>query len=86
MAFYKVPNPKRTKLGLRALKSIFVGYAVNSKAYRLLDVESNVIVESRDVEFFKNKFINDSMETNHEEECREENNDTKSFREPIVMP
>ena len=37
-----------------------------SKAYRLLDIESNVIVESRDVEFFENKFINDSVETNHE--------------------
>ena len=39
---------------------MFVGYAVNSKTYRLLDLSFNTIVESRDVEFIKNKFINDS--------------------------
>ena len=51
VAYYKVPDPKRTKLGPRGIKSVFVGYAENSKAYRLLDIESNVIVESKDVEF-----------------------------------
>ena len=50
-----------TKLGLRAIKSVFVGYAVNSKAYRLLDLSSNTIVESRDMKFIENKFINDSQ-------------------------
>ena len=48
------------KLGPRALKGIFVGYSENSKAYRILDSNSNVIVESRDVEFIENKFNNDS--------------------------
>uniref|UniRef100_A0A2N9GVD6 CCHC-type domain-containing protein n=1 Tax=Fagus sylvatica TaxID=28930 RepID=A0A2N9GVD6_FAGSY len=61
IAYFRVPNPKRTKLGPRAIKSVFVGYAVNSKAYRLLDLSSNTIVESRDVEFIENKFINDSQ-------------------------
>ena len=60
LAFYRVPDPKRMKLGPRALKGIFVGYAENSKAYRILDSNSNVIVESRDVEFIENKFNNDS--------------------------
>jgi hypothetical protein len=40
---------------------VFVSYAINSKAYRLLDLSSNTIVESRDVEFIENKFINDSQ-------------------------
>ena len=35
LAFYRVPDPKRTKLGPRAMKSVFVGYAENSKAYSL---------------------------------------------------
>lgn len=60
LAYYKVPLPKMTKLGPKALKSVFVGYAENSKAYHLLDLDSNVIVESRDVEFFEYKFRNDS--------------------------
>ena len=43
---------------------MFIGYAENSKAYRFLDLDSNVIVESRDAEFIENKFINDSTNTN----------------------
>ena len=39
---------------------MFVGYAENSKAYRLLDLDSNVIVESRDDHFIENKFRHDS--------------------------
>ena len=42
------------------MKSVFVGYAENSKAYRLLDLESNVIMESRDVQFLENKTRDDS--------------------------
>ena len=61
IAYFRVPDPKRTKLGPRAIKSVFVGYVVNSKAYRLLNLSSNTIVESRDVEFIENKFINDSQ-------------------------
>ena len=61
LAFYRVPDPKRVKLGPRALKGILVGYAENSKAYRILDLSSNVIVESRDVDFIENKFQSDSQ-------------------------
>ena len=60
---YRMPNPKRIKLGPRALKSIFVGYAENSKAYRLLDLNSNIIVESRDVEFLETNFLGNSHHT-----------------------
>lgn len=60
LAFYRVPDPKRTKLGSRALNTVFVGYAENSKASRLLNLDSNVIVESKDVEFIEDKFYNDS--------------------------
>ena len=61
MAYYRVPDNKRTKLGSRPLKSVFVGHAKNSKAHRLFNFGSNVIVESRDVKFFKNKFLKNSM-------------------------
>lgn len=60
IAFYRVHDPKSSKLGPRGIKSVFVGYAENSKAYRLLNLDSNVVVESRDVEFIENKFINDT--------------------------
>ena len=59
LAYYRTPDPKRSKLGARGIKSVFVGYAKNSKAYRLLDENSGVIIESRDVEFFEDKFLKD---------------------------
>ena len=60
LAFYRVPHPKRVKLGPRVLKGVFIGYVENSKVYRILDLSSNLIVESKDVDFIKNKFQNDS--------------------------
>ena len=44
LAFYRVVDPKRTKLEPRTMKSVFVGYAENSKAYRLLDLNSNIVL------------------------------------------
>ncbi|KAJ9561598.1 hypothetical protein OSB04_006758 [Centaurea solstitialis] len=64
VAYYRTPDPKRSKLGDRAMKSIFVGYAMNSVAYRFLDNESGFIVESRDADFFEDKFLKDSETTN----------------------
>ncbi|GJS73070.1 zinc finger, CCHC-type containing protein [Tanacetum coccineum] len=64
LAYYKVPLPNTSKIGPRGLKSVFVGYAKDSKFYRCLDLDSNVIVESRDVDFFENKFCHDSTSTN----------------------
>ncbi|KAJ9551163.1 hypothetical protein OSB04_015208 [Centaurea solstitialis] len=60
IAYYRTPDPKRSKLGARAIKSIFVGYAINSNGYRLLDKETGVIVESRDVDFLEDKFSEDA--------------------------
>jgi len=55
LAYYKVPDLKSTKLRPQGIKSIFVGYAQISKAYRFLDLASKMIVESRDADFFENK-------------------------------
>ena len=37
-----------------------MGYAENSKAYRLWDKDSNVIIESRDVAFLETSFLGNS--------------------------
>ena len=65
LAFYRIFDPKRTKLGSRTFNNVFVEYAENSKAYKLLDLDSNIIVESKDVEFFETKFINELNEFKH---------------------
>ena len=44
LAYCKNNDPKRTKLGPRGIKCAFVDYATNSKAYRLLNLESNTII------------------------------------------
>ena len=54
LAYCKKTDPNKTKLNPRATNCAFVGYASNNKAYRLLDLESNVIIESREVELFEN--------------------------------
>lgn len=60
LAYYKNNDPKRTKLGPRGIRFAFVGYSINSKAYRLLNLESNVIIESRDVKFFEHLLISEN--------------------------
>ncbi len=57
VAYYQTPDSKHTELVARAIKSVFIEYAHNGRAYRLLVVETNTIVESKDVEFFKDKFL-----------------------------
>ena len=54
LAYCKKTDLNKTKLGPRATKCAFVGYTSNSKAYKLLDLKSNVIIEPREVEFFEN--------------------------------
>lgn len=58
-----MPVPKRTKLGPKTVDCVFIGYAKNSNAYRFLVIDSknqymdkNTIFESRDAEFYEDKF------------------------------
>ena len=49
--------PKRLKLGARASTYVFVGYSLSSNAYRYLDLENNMVIESLDAIFHEDKFI-----------------------------
>ncbi|RVW22265.1 Retrovirus-related Pol polyprotein from transposon TNT 1-94 [Vitis vinifera] len=77
-------DPHKTKLGPRAIKCAFVGYASNSKVYRLVDLESNVIIESREVEFFENLLSdsNSQVPTSVGESLEETH--SKIVEQPIV--
>ena len=80
LAYCKKNKPNRAKLGSRAIKCAFVGYASNSKAYRLLDLESNIVIESREVEFFENMLCdnNSQASTSLKENLLYENNSQAS--------
>ena len=58
-----VPIPKRIKIGPKTIDCIFIGYVINSSAYRFLvhkydipDIHVNTIIESRNASFFENIF------------------------------
>ena len=58
-----VPSPKKTKIGLKTVDCVFIGYANNSSAYRFLiyksdipDMHVNTIVKSRNASFFEHIF------------------------------
>jgi hypothetical protein len=55
LAYVKIPENKRKKVGPKAFKCAFVGYAEHSKAYRFLDIVNDVIIESRDASFIEHK-------------------------------
>ena len=57
------PLPKKTKLGAKTMDCVFIGYALNSSAYRflvhiseILDIHVNMIIESRGDMFFEGIF------------------------------
>lgn len=54
LTYCKNMDTKIIKLGPRGINSACVGYTSNSKAYWLFNLESNVIIKSRDLEFFEN--------------------------------
>jgi hypothetical protein len=56
LAYVRIPDPKRVKLASRAYECVFIGYAVNSKAYKFYDLNAKVIIESNDADFNEEKF------------------------------
>lgn len=60
IAYAHIPKIQRRKLDDKGKKLVFVGYSGVSKAYRLLDMQTDKIIETRDVIF--------SNETNNIEE------------------
>jgi transposase InsO family protein len=52
-AMAHVPKEKRKKLDAKSTECILVGYCAESKAYRLIDKQSNKLIISRDVIFIE---------------------------------
>ena len=51
------PKERRSKLAPRGLPRIFVGYDLNTKAYRLYDPLKRTVSLARDVQFFEDVFF-----------------------------
>lgn len=44
LAFVRLLDPRRPKLGVKAFKCAFMGYAFMSKAYRFLELDNNITI------------------------------------------
>ena len=56
LAYVRLTDPKIPKLGIRATTYAFLGYAINSAAYRFFDLENKIIFEFGDTIFHEEKF------------------------------
>ena len=56
LAYVRLPDPKRPKLGKRAFTCVFLDYTLNSPTYRFFDIDNNTIIESKEAIFHENKF------------------------------
>ena len=54
-AYARLTEPKIPKLGIRATTYAFLGYAINSAAYRFFDLENKIIFESSNAIFHEEK-------------------------------
>lgn len=65
-AFAHIPDERRRKLDVKGNELIFVGYSEESKAFRLLNKETNGVVTSRDVIFTDQLAKGHSFKNNEE--------------------
>ncbi|WJZ92853.1 hypothetical protein VitviT2T_011828 [Vitis vinifera] len=79
LCYLHVPSVKRGKLDERAEKGVFVGYAAESKGYRIYSLSRMKIVISRDVHFDENSYWNWDLKKVHK--CDQ---NTPSILEPAI--
>ena len=66
LAYVRLTDPKIPKLGIRATTCAFLGYTINSAAYRFFDLENKIIFESEDAIFHEeNILLQPSSSTSH---------------------
>lgn len=56
LCFVDVPKPYRDKLKSRTIITIFLGYSIGKKGYKLLNLSNHSIFHSRDVSFCEHVF------------------------------
>jgi len=72
-----LPDPKKRKIGSKTSDCMFSGYAEHNVAYRFLVlksdvIEHNIIVETKNVEFFEHIFplkVSDTVEQPIDNNC-----------------
>jgi len=56
-------NPKHSKLNVKGIKCLLLGYCEDTKAYKLMYLETKKIIKSQDDTFIKHKYgVHDALE------------------------
>ncbi|WJZ90611.1 hypothetical protein VitviT2T_009742 [Vitis vinifera] len=79
LCYLHVPSIKRGKLDERAQKCVFVGFAAESRGYRIYSLSKMKIMISREVHFDENSYWNWDLKKVHK--CDQT---TPSILEPVV--
>lgn len=76
-AMVKIPDEQRKKLEKKSVECVFVGYAENTRGYRLYNLNTKKIIISRDVIFFEEEasVVNKNQLDNHKIALFPEGND-----------
>lgn len=85
-AYVHIPDVKRSKLDHKARKLTFVGYSLEHKGYRFVDLETDEITISRDVRFIEDKeetseevniesLLEEPSETSNDQTVKDDSND-----------
>ena len=58
-AYAHIPKDERSKMDPKAKKSIFLGYGIGVKGYRLFDTDTSKVFHSRDIIFHERASISE---------------------------
>ena len=75
LCFASTPSHNRHNFAHRARKYVFLGYHHGIKGYKVLDIDSNLVFISRDVQFYEHIFLFAGSDTT-----------SASFLDSIVFP
>ena len=56
VCYTHIPSESRRKLDPKSRKAIFIGYPLDTKGYKVYDLELNKFMRSKDVVFHEEKF------------------------------
>lgn len=86
--FVGVPKQKRTKLDMRAEKGILVGYALQTKGYRVYISERDKVVETINVkieENFESRAVQNIVPLNNFDESESENSNEPEVEQDVEL-
>lgn len=68
---YPSARYQKTEVGTEDYRCAFIGYSQTSNTYHFLDLDSNIIIKSRDEDFFEDKFVSDKKTLEPQDDAKD---------------